>query len=373
MVNHNESNSRFNRSLAGIPLKYLAVTGVLVVGAVAVMFWDTQRTNKTAGGGSTGDNRIGQVLVTTEKLASADKITLAQGDQKSIVAKTAEGNWQVLPATEGGVPFPADAKQVAALLDSLARIKIQELLASRRTGWTGMGLDAPKTLVIGAKDKEIFALNLGDQRRTGGQFVNFSTDEKAFLISEPINAALDSAAWELKNLFSTKPETIKTVAFQPSQKSKSLPVRLVREKVEEQFKVEDLGADTAIDTALPSVASIATDVAFTKRYDLSNEEAKTAFLDPSKVTIDLYDGRVVNAMLGKVEGAEPKYFLKVTVAQGASTAKLDANSEMINQLMDKYAFEVASWIGERFSKGRADFVKKPESAADKPKPVKKKG
>jgi len=338
--------------------QYLLITGALVIGAAVVMMTDRDGTKGK-------DNRLRQTLFAAEQFAGVEKISITQGEQKILLEKVGDSDWQVAPQVEGQAAFPADAKQVASLVDALTKVKVQELLASKKTSWEGMGLDHPKVLTFSGKDKELFGAYFGDNRKTGGQFVSFNTDERAYLISEPVTLNLEKASWELKNLVNIKAEAIKAVTFHPSPAAapdKSAAARIFREKPEDPLKLEIMAAKPdpkVVDAAVTAVGSVLADLSFVRRHDLSNEEAKTAMLKPARMTVDLFDGRVVVARVGKVDGAQPKYFVHLEISPGQSTAKLDANSEQVNRLMSAWAFEISSWIGERMTKSYGDFIEKP--------------
>jgi len=339
----------------------LIITGVLAVGAAVVMMTEHRGTKSE-------DSRLRQPLLTAEQFATVEKIAISQGERTIKIERTGEGHWQVAPQVEGQTVFPADAKQIATLVDSLSRIKVQELLASKKTSWGGMGLDAPKVLTLTGKDKdqdkEILAANFGDTRKTGGQFVSFGTEEKAYLLAEAIQVNLDAAHWELKTLINIKPENVKSITFQPAE-TKSKPAKIAREKAEDPLKLE-MGKDSAdakvVEASVTSAGALLSDLAFVKRHDPSNEEAKTAMLKPSRITVELFDGRTVQGRIGKLEGAEAKHFVHLEVSPGQSTAKLDDASTQLNQLMGTFAFEVAGWMAERMTRSYADFIEKPAAA-----------
>ena len=333
--------------------KYILVTAALAVGAGFVMLSGEH-------GAKGEDPRLRKPIFASDTFSEISNITIAQAEQKAVLEKSADGEWQVIPQSAGGTIFPADAKQVAALVDSLEKVKIQELLATKKASWTGMGLDAPKVLTFKAGDKDRLVANFGDARTSGGQFIAFDGEEKAYATSEAVTLNLDASSWELKTLLNIKAEAIKSVAFLPAAELKKTPAKVSREKVEDPFKVEALGDLKPVEATVTSVGSVLEEITFLKRLDLSNEESKTAMLQASRLVVDLFDGRVVNGRIGRIDGAQARYFIQLEVTPGQSTAALDLTSQQMNKLMASFAFETSNWIGERMSRSLEDFIEKKE-------------
>ena len=337
--------------------KLWLVTAVLALVAGAMLLSD----HFSAPGGGARDKRVGTTLVANVgSLRSVDKVEVKKGDKTVVLVRDADQAWRLGDA-QG---FPAMAERVAQLFDSLAKARIETVVATKKAAFGDLGLNVPTIVTMTEGGKPTITLALGDARKNGGAYVAFDGEEKAYLVSEAVAASPDLDPWEFKTLLNLDKDQIKEVTFTPPPSKKgALAVTLRRDKKEDPLAVKDLHPGEKEAATVKGVEAIAANISFSKRYDVSNEEAKSAASDAAAVKIVAFDGKIYEIKIGTVGEKEKKSFIAISAPSD------DPKAAITRRMMELGAFEVQSYIATRFDRQRSDFV---ETASTSTAPADKK-
>lgn len=324
----------------------LILTGVLVLGAVAVVFIDR-------GKGRTDDARVGQPILTSSASADIEKIDIFTGETKLALVRGADNVWQV-----GESAFPVDATKVAQFVDELTRSTYQNHVGSAKDEGEEFGITSATEVTLWTKGQKSLDLKLGNARNGGGQYVT-SGDDRIYLVNNAINAQADQEPWEMKVLLNIPKDDVKSVTFTPLGPGRK-PVTLSRETKDASLKI-DGGQDSTVE--VPQVKaqdSSFAGITFKKHYDPSNAEAQAALAKTSRASVTLFDGRRYTFDVGSIGEKTKKHFLKIHAEAPDGLGPDDkARLEALNELMSKNAFEVSETIAARFEKAQSDFAPAP--------------
>ncbi len=321
--------------------KWIGLTSGLAACALIAVFV-TRETRQV-------DARLGQPVLATAAGSAPDRIEISGSGPSLTLLKVTDGTWRI--GTDQG--FPADVNHIIRLIDQLERNRFQTVVAERKEDFAELGLDAPTKLILKDKDKELLALDLGNNRPRGGQYATIPGEAKAYLLSDPVQIYADAATWETKTLLNVARDQVQSASFSPAAGLDRKQALLARTKKEDPLVLDGL---TATETASPSakdVESLLERLTYSNRLDASNDSAKTALASASRVEVKTFDGRTYTVEVGSVgEKERKKHFIKVAAA--------DAN-DPVNFLMQGNAFEVPEHLAKKYERGREDFV---EAAKD---------
>lgn len=327
----------------------LITTLCLAVGAIAVSLFDRSK-NKDK------DARLGQVLLNPNAGADADAIEISKGETTVKLVRDPTNVWH-LNDVNG---FAADAQKIVRLLDDLGRARYSVMAATKAEKFSEFGLASPTKITVLAKEAKLLELGLGDNRTSGGIYVNPIGDARVYVVDPALMAAVDADQWELKTLLDIKKEKIKSIVF--FNENDATPVTVERAKAEESLKVTGLKEPQKEKPAVVQLDSLLQSINFSKRVDPSNEEAKAAFAKPQRTVVTLFDQRTYELQVGSVG---QKWFLKIIGAgNGAENdPTVAADLKRLQDLMLAYAFEVPSYVAQRLIKKPSDLIETPAPAS----------
>jgi hypothetical protein len=327
----------------------------LVCTAITVAVYD-QFTKKQ-------DHRLGQPAVDVGKIMGMDVIKFKKDQSEIVLVTDQDGVWRLGSKTG----FPADAAKIRRFIDDLTRIKVQVLASTSSDVPPEFGMGQAIVAVIGKHDDDLAHLKLGAYRDRGGQFISFDSDTKVYLISERLDISADEAFWELKRLLNINAEMVKRLEFNPPASTKKRSVTLTRQKSDEPIKIEGLAGKAKEAPGLRSHEGLLSAVDFMRRLPSGDSEAKRALANPWIVTVNLFDGRIFEIQVGRIESAgTSKCFIHIKgKAEGSITEAERKHVEWINSQMASQSFEVSSLVAERFLKGMDDMVEKTSMTSKK--------
>lgn len=185
-------------------LKPLLLLVALLGLASALVFWRSSIPSID----TTADPRDGQPLVTRETLAGFRSLHLTSGGQTVVLtADTTGARWSV----PDYYALPADFSKLVTLVESLRNAKVTRFVTAApdriaRLGFTGDAIE-----LRNAEGKPVWTLQLGKTNETGGRFVRFGDEPKAYLAD--LNTWLDTVAknWAQTQFLDIKPADVSTV------------------------------------------------------------------------------------------------------------------------------------------------------------------
>ena len=323
------------------------IAGLLVVGAAVALLVDNSAKKIDR------DARVGEVVMAPDQLTAVDKITIKKAD-KELVLERQNNRWQ----TGDEAALPVDAKEVVTFLENVSTADITRLVGEGSEQISSLGFATGTSVTLAAAGKPVVDVVIGKNRTKGGQYIQFAGTEKGYQITKALSASPDGEAWELKTLVNVEGDEVKAVTLKPVKDLDKTAVTLSSEKKEDPLKVVGL-KETEKEKGGPAALNrILSGVNFSKRVDKGNAEAAAALENPSVGEVELFSGLKYKVEVGKIGDETPKYYMRVTADPAG--ASLDAATtkevENLNRLMGTWSYEVASFVGQKFEKGRSDYV-----------------
>lgn len=178
-------------------------TLVLTVAALAVLTAIVAFVRRPAPAPS-ADPRLGQPVVEASIAEKAAKLHLSDAGKSVDLVREADGTWRVTSYYD----LPADFQKLSRLVGDLNEAKLQRLVTTNPERIARLEFKDTQIALRDAADKELVALTLGKHADTGGRFVRFGDETKAYLAN--LNAWLDSEAknWADAELLHLKPDDI---------------------------------------------------------------------------------------------------------------------------------------------------------------------
>ncbi|MEY4064603.1 MAG: hypothetical protein RIR26_811 [Pseudomonadota bacterium] len=228
-------------------------------------------------------------LVDTTVFGSVDRIALEHNSKKVVLKKNEQNEW----AIESDQGFSADAKKISQFLDGLNASKIERTVVKKaeKVEEYGLGAAAPK-IALESKGKSLLALELGESRSGGGQFIKFSDKDSVFLATAAVSTDLDVDHWAYKTLLKIPKKEIQTITWQEG-KNLTKSVTYSRKAEADKFELSPAKSDLKEEKFTQLMDSLE-NLSFEKRKERADQAIASALAAPSRrVTLNLFDGRKV--------------------------------------------------------------------------------
>ena len=321
-------------------LKTLIVSIVILAVLSGVAYWS----NRPSASAVT-DSRIGKAPVDSAAIGNAAKLRLSDQGKTVVLARQADGSWR----DESYYGMPADFSKLSTFVGDLSSAKIQRLVTTNPGRLARLEFKDAKIELLDSSDKPILALFLGKNADTGGRFVRYGEEPKAYLAS--LNAWLDPDPknWADAQLLNVKPDDVAKVEVPFDQGG---PVSISRPGKD--------GAWTA--TATPAgqrakadkISSLLTSlgaIRFSDTTDSGDAQAAVAKEHLRVFKLTTFDGKTYSIALGrkpeekKLKPAEKKAGPAVSPAPAAAGATPAAAEKPAEPQYDTIpAGPVYAWI-----------------------------
>lgn len=387
-------------------LKTLSLS-VAALAVLSLVAWFFNRPPKVAG----TDPRVGQPLVSNDVVKSATQLELTDHGKTVLLKKQPDDTWQVASYYD----FPADFSKLAEFVRDLTDAKVQRFVTSNPERLKRLDFKDSAIRLRDAKGKELWSLTLGKTADSGGRFVHFDHEKRAYLTQ--LNAWIDPEArnWADSTLLKFKPADIANVSLDfPG----AATIAVHRAKSTEPFTSADAPKGYQVKAAAPTdLLRSLSELHFTDTTAPDDPAVKAATPYDRTVTLTTFSGTTYTVKLGRtpeskklkpagdkappqtngtlpsekptpaatkpaagkepVKPAKPEY---ETIPPGPVFVAISCSdaSAPINTLMKKRAFKVADYSFTSLPKSSAELfesippppAKKNEPAAKAPAPKK---
>ena len=353
----------------------LALIGILVVIAIALVVYDNSNTSKK-------DALVGQSLFESSQASNVTSILVKKESKVLDLKKDKLGGWRI--AGNGDESFPASAQKVVELFDNLANAKITRKVSSKKEKWQTLQLTAEQglTVTILSGEKKLVEVVLGKNRPKGGQYLRKieESSSNSYLLDKNLNIQFEKSAWELKTLVDLKPELIKSIRFNGNGK----PFTVARENKDGKFSPTELQQDQEADTSKQSqLERTFVAFSFSERLPKANNNA-IKFAETPTAELETFEGDIYKitifekkppvtkkAKKDKEQKQDTaKFFAHISMKNGSTATA--AKASLLNELMDQWYFEIEKYQADKFTHSVEDFVKK-KTGDKKPQPKDNKG
>ncbi|MSU69955.1 MAG: DUF4340 domain-containing protein [Opitutaceae bacterium] len=271
-------------------LKTLAFVVALLAALSAAVFFVNR-----PGSPSATDARVGQPLAAAGTFEKATKLRFSDQGKIVILAKPADGPWQVTSYYD----LPADLSKLTRLVSDLTEAKIQRLVTSSPDRIARLELKDLQVAVFGAAHQELWSVTLGKYADSGGRFVRFGTEQKAYLASLSTTLDTDAKSWADSQLVSVKADDIAKVEFSSPDKPSAVVIA-ERPKKAEPFAVKKLPEGMKLKAdSVGNLLNSFSSLRFSNTYERNDPQAAAANAHMRMLKLTTFDNQTVTFAIGQ--------------------------------------------------------------------------
>lgn len=234
------------------------------------------------------DPRIGQPIVDPAIVEKAAKLRLTDGGKTVELVKASDGEWRV-PSYHD---FPADFAKLSGLVKNLTDATLQRLVTSNPERIARLEFKDTKIELLDDTGKELWSVTLGKTAESGGRFVRFASEQKAYLAT--LNAWLDTEPknWANTALVSAKAEAIASVRVSFPEGG---PVTVTRSKKDDVWSSDQVPTGQSINAdKVSSLLNSLTNLRFTETLEPNDPKVAEANAHTRAVTLTTFDGKTLS-------------------------------------------------------------------------------
>jgi hypothetical protein len=269
-------------------LKTLIVTvAVLAVISLGVFFANRPEAPKS------NDARMGQPLIDRATIEKATKLHITDAGKKVELYRQADGTWRVASYYD----LPADFTKLSGLVGNLTDAKLQRLVTSNKEVMARLEFKDTRIELLDASDKPVFAITLGKTSDSGGRYVKFGDEQKAY--ESKLNAYLDPEPknWANAELLNLKAEDIAKIEIPFPEGG---PITLTRAKKEDPWTAEPTPSGQKVKAdKVTSVLGSVGNVRFSESTALDDANAVAAKANLRTFKLTTFDNKTVTVALGR--------------------------------------------------------------------------
>jgi hypothetical protein len=287
------------------------IVSVIVLAALSAVVFIARR----PGPPPSQDARIGQPVIDRSVVEKAAKLRISDQGKTVLVARDANGSWRDTSYYD----LPADFSKLSGFIGNLTDAKLDRLVTSNPERMARLEFKDTKIELLDSADKPVWTLTLGKNSETGGRFVRFDDEKKAYLAT--LNAWLDTEAknWANAELLNVKPEDVAKIeiefpavaatAIEPNHAATpASTVVISRAKKDAPWTADKTPADKKVkaDTVSSLLNSVGT-VRFSDTSDPGDPNVAAAKAHPRTFKLTTFDNKTYTVAMGrKPEEKKPK-------------------------------------------------------------------
>jgi hypothetical protein len=379
-------------------LKHLTLIVALLAGLSAVVFLARRPAPPLS-----ADARLDQTLLDAATAEKVAEIKISDAGKTLVVKRDANGIWHV-PAY---YDFPADFQKIARFVGELTEAKLTRLVTTSPDRISRLEFKDTQITLLDAAAKELCAVTLGKSADTGGRFLRFGAESKAYLAALNTYLDLEPKNWANAELLALKADDIAKIEIPFGDGG---PVTFTRAKKDDAWTAAPTPAGQKLKAdALTGTLNALTGLRFSDTSDPADANALAAKSHERLFKIETFDQKVIKIALcrkpeekkikppvadakaglaalgtsadlakpdaaGKpVEPAKPVAPEFETIPAGpvyVTIAHGDGAAAPVNALMAKRAFQIADYTFTSLPTKAADlFEPVPPPSAPEPTPA----
>lgn len=265
----------------------ILIVALLAAASVAVMI------ARKPAAPSSSDARIGQPLLDSATAEKAAQVRFSDAGKTVTVVKQSDGIWTV-PAY---YDFPANFGKISRSISELSEAKLTRLVTTSPERIARLEFKDSQITLLDSAGKELWSVTLGKTNETGGRFVRFGSEQKAYLAS--LNSFLDTEPknWARTELLTLKPDDIAKFEI-PLEGAPTVVVS--RDKKETPFTAAATPDGQKLKTdRINSTLTSLTSLAFTETNDPTDANAVAAKAHARVFKLTTFDGKTYTVALGR--------------------------------------------------------------------------
>lgn len=271
------------------------VTSVVLLAVLSAIVFIARR----PGPPPSKDPRVGQPLADRAVVEKAAGLQISDGGKTVTLVRGADGTWR----DASYYNLPVDFSKLSGFVDNLNDAKVERFVTANPERLDRLEFKDTKIEVLDADKKPVWNVTVGKSAQTGGRFIKFDDEKKAYLAS--LNAWIDSdpKSWANATLLQLKPEDIAKIQVgfaKEGEKPAPAAVVLSRAKKDEAWKAEHPPAgDQVKPDKVTSLLSSLTGLRFTDTADPKDANVVAAAEHDRVFTLTTFDGKTYTIALGR--------------------------------------------------------------------------
>jgi uncharacterized protein DUF4340 len=180
-------------------IKTLIVTIAVLAVLSGVAYWANRPEAPT-----NSDARVDKPVVDSSVIDKAAKISLTDQGKTVVVSRQADGSWK----DDSYFDMPADFSKLSSFIGDLTSSKIQRLVTTNPGRIARLEFSGSKIEFLDSSDHPTFTLDIGKTADSGGRFIRYGDEPKAYLAGTSIWMDTDPKNWADAQLVNLKPDDV---------------------------------------------------------------------------------------------------------------------------------------------------------------------
>jgi len=239
------------------------------------------------------DARLGQPLLTTTTAENIAEIRLTEAGKSLTLKRDPAGAWCVPSYYD----FPADFPKIARFVTELAETKLTRLVTTNPDRIDRLEFKDTHITVLDASAKELTVIALGKTSETGGRFLRFGKESKAYLAAFNTYLDLEPKNWAQTELLSVKPDEIAQIEI-PFSGDERITFKRAKKEDPWTTTATPTGQKLKSDALTPTLNTL-TSLRFTETTDLADANALAAKPHARSFQIETFDKKILKISLGR--------------------------------------------------------------------------
>lgn len=238
------------------------------------------------------DTRVGQSLVDSATVEKAAKVRLTDQGKTVNLARQADGSWRVTSYYD----MPADFAKLTAFTGSLVDAKLDRLVTSSADRISRLEFNGTKIELLDANDKPLWSVDLGKTSDTGGRYVRYGTEQKAFLANLTAYLDGDSKNWANSELLALKADDVAKIEVPFPEGA----VTFSRAKKEDPWTADKTPAGQKVKAdKISTILGGFSGIRFTDTSDPTDPAVAVARANERRFKLETFDKKVYQVALGR--------------------------------------------------------------------------
>lgn len=239
------------------------------------------------------DSRVGQPVADANAIEKAAKLKLASGGKTVTLTRQRDNSWVV----ESYYGLPADFQKLSRFANDLLTAKVQKLSTTNPDKIARLEFKDTQISLLDSADKSLWSITLGKNFPSGGRFLRYNDEQKAYLADLNTWIDADGRSWADSTLISLKDDDIAKVEIGFTDGG---PVTVARAKKGDPFTAENLLAGQKLKSEkVTALLGSLNDLRFSDTFALNDEKVAAAKTHTRTITLTTFDGKTITIVLSQ--------------------------------------------------------------------------
>jgi hypothetical protein len=267
----------------------ILVVAVLVLAAFSAVAYFLTRPPAP----SSADPRIGQPIVDRATVGKAAQLRLTDHKATILLARQPDASWRVGSYYD----LPADFDKLSRFVGDLTEAKVQRFVTANPDRLSRLELGDRQIALLDPAGHELWSVTLGKTADSGGLFIRFGDEPKAYLANLDVSIDTEPKNWADSTVLSLKPADIAKIeiGFDAAP-----AVVITRAKADAPFAAASTPSGQQLATEkIDTLVNQLTDLHFTDTSDPADPNAVAAKQHARTIRLTTFDGKTYVVALGR--------------------------------------------------------------------------